>query len=92
MLCSKRRSHPRGVVGWHVALRPSALPVALPTRSVAPYAVQGAAPSGRGSSPRIATQIRSGVSAYTPPKEPQVQPSWEWRSSGSGMGQPSTTR
>jgi len=56
--------HPRGASGWHVGEIPSPLPVALPRGGVsAAYGVQGAAPSGSGSSPRIAIQIRSGLSA-----------------------------
>jgi hypothetical protein len=43
---------------------PSPLPVELPRDGFnAAYGVHGAAPSGSGSSPRIAIQIRSGVSA-----------------------------
>ena len=70
---------------------PSPLPVAVRGGCSAAYGVHGAAPAGSGSSPRIAIQIRSGDSAYTPPNEPQVQPSCEWRVSGSGFGQLSAT-
>src|SRR5262245_40531204 len=54
-----------------------------------PYGVQGLAFFGSGSSPRCAIQIRSGVSAYTAPTEPQVQPSCftPSGSSGKGLGQ-----
>src|SRR5688572_32461389 len=72
---------------------PSPLPVALPRDGFnAAYGVHAAVPGGSGSSPRIASQIRSGLSAYTPPNDPQVQPSCECRVSGSGFGQFSTTR
>ena len=60
----------------HVALRPSPLPVALPRVGCSSaYGVHGFAPAGSGSSPRCAIQIRSGVSAYTAPTDPHVQPS-----------------
>ena len=49
-----RRAHPVVVAG-----RIAAGGVSMP------YGVQGLAPSGSGSSPRIAIQTRSGVSAYT---------------------------
>jgi hypothetical protein len=62
--CSKRRSQPRFGSSPHVAVMPSPLPVELPRLGFsAAYGVHGAAPSGSGSSPRIASQIRSGLSA-----------------------------
>src|SRR5262245_60901220 len=86
--CSNRRSQPHLGAGSHVALNPSVLGCALPREgSSAAYGVQGLEPGGSGNSPRIAIQMRSGVSAYTPPTEPHVQPSCECRVSGSGCGQ-----
>src|SRR4029450_148434 len=93
MECSKRRSQPRLASFSHVALTPSELPVVFPRVGVnAAYGVHGLASFGTGSSPRTATHMRSGPPAYTPPNDPHVQPSCEWRVSGSGFGQPSTTR
>src|SRR6266550_5614311 len=50
------------------------------------YGVHGFAPAGSGSSPRWAIQMRSGVSAYTAPTDPHVQPSCFTPSSPSGSG------
>src|SRR4030095_1185902 len=57
------------------------------------YGVHAFAPAGKGSSPRCAIQIRSGVSAYTAPTDPQVQPSCFRPSaaSASGLGQSGTS-
>src|ERR1043165_872296 len=86
--CLNRRSHPRLAVVSHVAVKPSVLPLAFPRdESSIPYGVHGLAPLGRGSSPRWAIQIRSGVSAYTAPVDPHVHPSCEWRVSGRGRGE-----
>ena len=52
---------------------------------------QGSAPGGNSISPRCAIQTLSGLSGNTPAPDPQVQPSWERSSSGSGLGQSSTT-
>src|SRR5262249_1321764 len=90
----QRRSHPRFGVGSQVALNPSVLPVALPRDGDSnEYGVHGFASLGSGNSPRCAIQIRSGVSAYTAPPDPQVQP---WCSPpspppASGCGQFSTS-
>ena len=46
-----------------VALSPSEFPVVLPRAASAPHGVHGFASFGSGSSPRIAIQMRSGVSA-----------------------------
>ena len=53
------------------------------------YGVHGFASAGSGSSPRCAIQMRSGVSAYTAPTDPHVQPACLTPSapSGSGCGQ-----
>src|SRR5262245_14775588 len=86
----QRRSHPRFGVDSQVALNPSVLPVALPRVGVSMlYGVHGLASLGSGNSPRCAIQIRSGVSAYTAPTDPHVQPSCFTPSapSGSGCGQ-----
>ena len=88
-----RRSQPRFSVASQVASRPSALPVALPRVGLSrPYGVHGFASGGSGSSPRCAIQMRSGVSAYTAPTDPHVQPSCLTPSgpSGSGCGQLAT--
>ena len=77
-------------VGSHVAPSPSSLPVALPRDGLSSaYGVHGFAPAGSGNSPRCAIQMRSGVSAYTAPTDPHVQPSCLTPSgpSGSGCGQ-----
>ena len=57
------------------------------------YGVHGFGFAGSGSSPRCAIQMRSGVSAYTAPTDPHVQPSCLTPSgpSGSGCGQLGTT-
>src|SRR6185295_3255818 len=70
----QRRSHPRFATGSQVALRPSVLPVAVRGGCSRLYGVHGLAFGGSGSSPRCAIQMRSGVSAYTAPTDPQVQP------------------
>src|SRR5262249_26060452 len=90
----QRRSHPRFGVDSQVALNPSVLPVALPRDGDNMlYGVHGTASFGSGNSPRWAIQIRSGVSAYTAPTDPHVQPSCLTPSgpSDSGCGQFSTS-
>ena len=75
------------LAGSHVAPNPSSLPVALPRDGLSrAYGVHGFAPAGSGSSPRCAIQMRSGVSAYTAPTDPQVQPSCLTPSGPSGRG------
>src|SRR5882672_2308866 len=89
----QRRSQPRLATGSHVALRPSVLPVAVRAGVSKEYGVHALTPAGSGSSPRCAIQIRSGVSAYTAPTDPHVQPSCFTPSAPSarGCGQFSTS-